>query len=136
MRWTVWPLVDRPLVSLAVATLLIAVAYAVYAALGAWYWSLAASLTVVIAMWRYLLPITFEVTPRGLKQESFIQTASTGWADIHAVRQCSSGVLLLPGEEDTPLDALRGLFLPWGPHRTELLQLVSLYLTGEEYDDV
>lgn len=134
MRWTVWPLVDRPWSTLLLAALLIATAMVVDSVLGQWYWTLAATVAIGVAMWRFFLPITFEVTLRGLKQESIFQTARTAWADIRAVRKCTRGVLLLSGEDDRPLAALRGLFLPWGPHRTELLQLVSLYLTGEDYD--
>lgn len=97
-----------------------------------WYWGPTAVGAIAIAMWRFFLPITFEVTLRGLKQESLMQSARTAWSDVRAIRKCSGGVLLLASENDTPLDALRGLFLPWGPHRAELLHLLALYVTGEE----
>jgi len=134
MRWTVWPLIDRPWASLSLGVLTLAIGYAVYATSGKWYWTAAASLAIIVAAWRLFLPVTFEVTLRGLKQESMIQSARTPWSEIRAVRKCSGGLLLLSGNDDSPLDALRGLFLPWGPHRTELLQLTSLYLTGIDYE--
>lgn len=134
LRWTVWPLVDRPLTSIAVLVGLISSGYLIWLTGVAWYWGLAASLALAVAMWRYWLPVTFEVSLRGLKQESLFQNARTVWPDIQAVRRCASGMLLLPSMDDSPLDAMRGLFLPWGPHKAELQQLISLYLTGEDYD--
>ncbi|REJ91489.1 MAG: hypothetical protein DWQ35_14180 [Planctomycetota bacterium] len=135
LRWTVWPLVDRPLVSLGVVALMAALGWGVAVGSGGWYWGVLAAMALALSLWRYLLPVTFDVGIRGLRQDSLLQQARTSWSDIRAVRRCRGGLLMLPGTDDRPLDAMRGLFVPWGPHRAELLQLVALYLTGGELED-
>jgi hypothetical protein len=50
------------------------------------------------------------------------------WQEIRSYRVYSNGVLLLPTADPCPMDAFRGLYVPWGRHQGEVLAQVHYYL--------
>ena len=81
-----------------------------------------------VALWRFFLPTSFELNAEGVSQWLFGRRRRIPWRDIRRYQVCSSGVLLLPRADACPLDAYRGLYLPWAKHRPEVLAHVHYYL--------
>jgi hypothetical protein len=81
-----------------------------------------------LALWRFLLPIRYELNEDGVHQRALGRRRGISWDCIRRYQVCRSGVLLLPFHENCLLDALRGLYLPWGPHRDEVLARIRYYV--------
>jgi hypothetical protein len=96
-------------------------------------WALVASLLMAIASWRYIVPVYFEINHQGIFQEVFSRRQRISWRSIVFVEVCREGLLLTPGE--VCCAAARGLYLPWGQHRAEVLALVSYHLQQIHHDE-
>lgn len=128
VRWRSWPLVERPLVSLALGAALAALGVGVWHAAGQVRLALAALAAVLVSLWRFFLPTTFELDADGVHEWRFGRHRHTPWSWIRRYQVCSAGVLLLPHDTPCPLDALRGLYLPWAEHREAVVAHVHYYL--------
>lgn len=92
------------------------------------YLAIAALAVLLIALWRYFVPVTFELSSDGVTQSVLGRKRRIPWRAIARHETADAGVLLL-GEEDPSLMApLRGLYVPWGSHRDEVLRHMSYYL--------
>jgi hypothetical protein len=123
-----WPLGDQPLRSLA---LLVAAALAsglVAVSVGHWLAGCVVALALLIVLWRTWLPVKYEITGQGIYRTVLGRRRLIAWAAIRGHRVLPGGVLLLPDETFVPAAPLRGLFLPFGPHRTEVLAHLEYYL--------
>lgn len=89
-------------------------------------WALVAGALLAAAGWRYFIPVDFEISHQGIFQEALGRRTRIAWRSVMAVEVRREGLLFTPG--DVFLAASRGLYLPWGRHRAEVLALVSYYL--------
>ena len=129
-RWRSWPLYE----SLSTATMVLAGLLAAGTGIG---WitgqtrlALLAAAVLVIPLWRSFLPTLFELNTDGVNQWLFGRHRRIPWEAIRRYEVCSAGVLLLPCADRCPMDAYRGLYLPWGAHRDEVLAHVRYYLAS------
>jgi len=124
MRWRVWPLVDGRPWSLAVAVAPIVAGILVAVTFGATL-GLIALAVLVLTMWQFYLPATYEANWRGIMIEGFGRPRIVPWQTIGAIEVRSQGIVLHGSADVVPLDAFRSLFIPWGAHRKELLAVVQ-----------
>jgi hypothetical protein len=89
---------------------------------------LVAAGAVLIAGWRSWIPLTFEIGPSGVTQIVLGRKRRIPWTSILNYQVCLRGVLLLPDAVVTRLSPLRGLYLPWGRQRQEVLANFEYYL--------
>ena len=128
LRWRSWPLAESWSAAILVAVGLLGAGAAVRWATAATHLALLAMAALAVALWRFFLPTSFELNAEGVSQWLFGRRRRIPWRDIRRYQVCSSGVLLLPQADACPLDAYRGLYLPWGKHRPEVLAHVHYYL--------
>jgi hypothetical protein len=83
---------------------------------------------LALSLWRFFLPVLFELNAGGVHQRILGRRRHVPWKSIHRCEIFADGVLLLPMADRCALDALRGLYLPWGGHRDEVLANVRYYL--------
>ncbi len=95
---------------------------------GQTYLALMAVIALAVALWRFFLPVEFELNERGIDQRVFGRRRHVPWQAVQRYEVCSSGVLLLPDEDRSPMAPFRGLYLPWSDRRSEVLALVGHYL--------
>lgn len=89
-------------------------------------WAAAAVVLIGVAAWRLFVPVVFEVSALGVTEQVLSRRRRIPWSMIERVEIGREGVYL--GLESAPLAALRGLYVPWGAHRDEVLAQVAYYL--------
>ena len=130
VRWRVWPVLEQPGLGVVI---LLAVAFAGLAtqwATGRPQLGLLAAAVLLAAVWRFFLPISFELDRNGIVQQLFGYRRRVHWKAIRRHERCNEGVLLLPHADDCPMDRLRGLFLPWGVYRRNVVEQIDFHLGG------
>ncbi len=128
VRWRSWPLRDGPATATAVLLGLAAAGVGVWRLTGQIHLALLAVAALALAMWRFFVPVSFELNTEGVSHWLFGRHRRVSWKEIRSFRVCSSGVLLLPRADPCPLDAFRGLYLPWGKHPDEVMAQVRYYV--------
>jgi hypothetical protein len=84
--------------------------------------------TLLVTSWRSWLPVAFEIGPSGVTQIVGWRKRRIPWTAILQYQVCLHGVLLLPDAVVTRLSPLRGIYLPWGRQRQEVLANFEYYL--------
>ena len=92
------------------------------------YLALLAPVVLAAALWRFFLPVEFELGAEGVEQRVFGRRRCIRWQQIRRYEVCSAGVLLLPGDDRSALAPFRGLYLPFSTHRQQVLAHVHHYL--------
>jgi len=128
MRWRSWPLREDVPRAVIVVMGLVAAWVVVRWVTGQTHLALMALAVLVIALWRFYLPVWFELSVEGVNQQVLGRQRRVPWQAIHHYEVCSAGVLLLPPADRCPMDVVRGLFVPWGNHHEEVLAQVRYYL--------
>jgi len=134
IQWRSWPLRDNLATAAAVAVGASGVAAGVYWVTAQLHLASLAALVLLVSLWRCLVPIQFELNVHGVHQWVFGRYRRIPWREVRSYRVCSSGVLLLPTEAPCPIDSARGLFVPWGNRREEVLAHVRYFLHGPPAD--
>jgi hypothetical protein len=114
-RWRNWPLVDGLAWSW-VVLLGVLIAIAVVAALA-------------VVLWQFLLPVTYEVTPLGLRRYALGRIRLVPWQAVRAYQLRATGVVFFQNANPTRADQLISLFVPYPEDEDEMLVAVRLYLS-------
>ncbi len=83
---------------------------------------------LALAMWRFFVPVTFELNAQGIEQSVLRWRRRIPWDAVGRYEVCSAGVLLLPHADRRPMDSLSGLYLAWGGRREEVLAHIRYHL--------
>ncbi|HQU43994.1 MAG TPA: hypothetical protein PK867_14340 [Pirellulales bacterium] len=133
LRWRSWPMEEGGAAAWLVTAVLLSLTALVGWVMASAVWALAAGGLVIVAAWRYFVPVYFEINAQGIFQEVFGRRQRIAWRSIGQVELCRDGLLLTPG--DVCCAALRGLYLPWGQNRAEVLALVGYHLQQVHHDE-
>jgi len=128
VQWRSWPVRERMAAASMVVGGLVAAGLLVRWITGQTHLALVAVAVLAIALARFFLPTLFELNPDGVSQWRLGRRRRIPWREIRSYEICAAGVLLLPHADPCPLDAYRGLYLPWGQHRDEVLAHLHYYL--------
>jgi len=128
VRWRSWPLRDKMLTALTVVIGLIAVGLATGWVTDKAHLGLLAAAVLAVGLWRFFLPVTYELNSDGVNQRVLGRHRCIPWNRIRHYEVNSRGVLLLPFSDRCPMDAFRGLYLPWGSRRDEVLAQLRYYV--------
>jgi len=129
--WVSWPLRDAfP------ASLLVPAGIAGLALLAAWTADnhlpgAAVAAVLVVALWRYFLPVGYHVDSTGITETIFRRRRHIPW---HAVRRCElkrRGLVLFRERNVAPVHALRAYYVPFGRHRQIVQALAVRYLSRQ-----
>jgi hypothetical protein len=85
-------------------------------------------LVLLATLWRYWLPVQYELGPQGITQAVLGRRTRIPWTAILNYDVRTRGVLLYADAILTPLSPLRGLYLPWGREREAVLAHIEYYL--------
>ncbi|HYW81128.1 MAG TPA: hypothetical protein VE890_16215 [Thermoguttaceae bacterium] len=128
VRWRSWPARDNPVHTLLVGLGMLIGGMLISWGSGHWYLTLPAVLALLVSMWRFFLPITFELNDRGVDRWIFGRQRHVAWNAIRRHEICPGGVLLLPHDDRSLLASFRGLYVPWKEHHDAVLQRVKYHL--------
>ena len=84
---------------------------------------------LLIALWRFWLPIRYELGSQGVTQTVLGRETRIPWTSIVNYQVRTRGIVLFSDAVLTPLSSLRGLYLPWGRQREPVLAQVDYYLS-------
>lgn len=126
LLWRSWPIEEGGATAWFLACVLggamLLAGWQTQSALGA----LFAGAVLAAAAWRYFWPVHYEINSQGVFQTIFGRRQRISWRSIGRVEIGRDGVLIAPDAGASA--ALRGIYLPWGLHRAELLVIVDYYL--------
>ena len=128
IAWRIWPLSDGGIQMWLFLGIMAAVGGTVGSVTTSGGWAAAAMACVGAAAWRFFVPVAFELSALGLSQQVFGWRRRIPWTSIEHVEIGREGLIL--SLEGVPLAALRGLYIPWGTHREEVLAQVAYYVPG------
>jgi hypothetical protein len=130
-RWASWPAREHGLAAVMLVIGLVAVGFLVYRTTGHVHLAGMAVVALSVALWRFFLPVRYELNDDGVQQSVFGRHRGVPWDRVHRYEICRAGVLLLPFSDYCQMDVLRGLYLPWTRHRDDILNRVRYYLDHE-----
>lgn len=123
-----WPLRDRRLGAwIALAVPLIAGLFIAWR-FDQWWAGVIVGLIGYATIWRTWLPVQITLGSTGIKERRLGFERRISWTAIQSYEVRRHGVLLFPDERLTRVAPLRGLYLHWGNHRAEVLEVVEYYL--------
>lgn len=131
--WRSWPLEEGGLSAWMLSALAVALIVAVGLSTGSMQRTLAACLLLGLAAWRFFVPIHFELSAQGVSQELFGRQRRIPWRVFESCEVCREGVFLRPAAGD--LAPLRGMYLPWGKHQSEVMAFVEYYVHQSRMHD-
>jgi len=128
VRWRSWPLADNRRCSLLLLGAILCVAAAVWWLGQSWFIALFAVVALAAAMWQYLLPVTSEICPAGVRRYALGRMRLVPWQAIRAYRWRATGVVFFQRPDATTIDLLRSMFVPYPSDEDEMVVAVRLYL--------
>lgn len=132
IRWRSWPIREAGARGALVVIGLLVAAAAIGWLSGRVYWGLLGLVALGIALWRFFLPVVFELSEAGVDRRLFRWWRRIPWHAIERYEVCRAGVLLLPHGARSIMAPLRGLYLPWSARRDEVLAHMRHYLGQPE----
>ena len=122
-----WPLVQngwRSLVHVLATGLIVALAYYLSASLAM---TLLTGLVLVLATWRFWIPMRYRLTAEGIGQFGFGRRRLIPWPSIVRYEVLQNGVMLHFGRGESLLARLSTIYLDWGNDREHVLAMVDFF---------
>jgi hypothetical protein len=126
LRWRHWPIEEGGPSAWLLSLVMLGATGMVGWETGSATWALAACGLVAAAAWRYFVPVYYELNAQGIFQEVLGRRRRITWRSVGRAEVCRDGVFLARGAG--LLATMRGLYLPWGRYRAEVVGLVAYYL--------
>lgn len=130
LEWDEWPIRDHPLMAIAFGLILLGTSVLVFVVTGRLLWTVLADAFLVASFARALLNATYRMGPYGVERLVFGRLQRIPWRAIRAVQVVDQGVFLFDTRQPCGVDALRAVFVPFGPHRDAVLARLEFYLAS------
>lgn len=130
IAWRVWPVIDSVWELLGLSAVLVVVPLAVWSLSGRTALAAVCTIAVGAVVWRHFVPTICEINALGVTEKIFSRTRRIPWLSIDRYVVGRRGVFLTSA--GAPLELFRGLYLPWGAHRDQILSSLRYYLPNAE----
>lgn len=128
IRWRNWPLADSWRWSWILPVGILCIGAMVAWLGGGWLVGFVAVGTLAIAVWQFLLPVTYEICSQGVRRYAWGRMRLIPWTAIRAYQVRSTGVVFFQQADPTTVDVLSSLFVPYPSDEDEVVVAVRLYL--------
>ncbi|MFP3904391.1 MAG: hypothetical protein ACLFWB_09140 [Armatimonadota bacterium] len=135
MTWTVWPARQRPVLSVAVALMVIGLSVAVVFSYGNPWFGAMAFVGIFIAVAPHYLPTTYRLTDRGATLQTPLWTKHREWEAVAAVFTDDAGILLSPRSILTWIAQRRGMYLRCPDNFDTVMQFVEQHVSRDDEND-
>lgn len=125
-----WPLVQRPVASLAALALAGAASWLAAGLTGHWAVGAVAAVALAATTWQTWLPVRYHFSGSGVTRIVLGRRRVIPWSAIRHYTARADLILLLPDAAITPLSPLRGLSLRTGHQHEQVLANIEYYLHG------
>lgn len=125
IKWTSHPLVERPITSIAVILFIGFVVFIVRLLLETWIYAILSLFLIITSLAKYFFPTHYELTPEGIRIESWFSTQQKEWSAFKTFYKSSRGIVLSPFEQPSRLDSYRGIYLLCEKNLNEVIDFVS-----------
>jgi hypothetical protein len=130
IAWRVWPVIDSVWELLGLSAILAIVPLVVWSLSGRTSLTVVCAVATGVVVWRHFVPTICEMNALGVTQRVFRRTRRIPWLSIDRYVVGRRGVFLTSA--GAPLELFRGLYLPWGAHREQILASLRYYLPNAE----
>ena len=93
---------------------------------------LLAGITLVIASWRYWLPVNYEIGPYGIRQTVWKYVRRVSWQQVGRIEFRQHGIRFFPDRDPAQLANLRGLYIYHSGKEETLKKVVTFYLDAAQ----
>ena len=128
IRWRSWPLVDHAGWSWTAIAAIALVAGFVRWMGGSWFLAAILAAALAVILWQFLIPVTFEITPLGLRRYALGRVRLVPWQFIRAYQLRTTGIIFFQRPTPTMIDVLNGLYVPYPTDEDEIVVAVKMYL--------
>jgi hypothetical protein len=84
-----------------------------------------AALAIILAMWRFWLPVRFQFNYSGITQSVFGHRRLIPWRFVRRCETLPHGIFFYFTTDRSPLSLLSSLYVDWRDRRDDLLRLVE-----------
>jgi hypothetical protein len=128
IRWRNWPLLDHWHWSWTIPASILLIGAAVTWLGGGWLLGLAFVAALALAVWQFLIPVTYEVCSLGLRRYALGRMRLVPWSAIHSYQLRTTGVVFYQRPDPTAVDLLSSMFVPYPIDEDEVVVALRLYL--------
>jgi hypothetical protein len=133
IAWRSWPVIDSVWELLGLSTVVVGVPAVVWSSSNNLPVAVACGLVAAFTVWKSYVPTTYEINALGVTSRTLGRSRRIPWISIDRFIVGRKGVFLT--SSGAPLEFLRGLYIPWGRHREQILSSLRYYLPHAEDSD-
>ena len=122
-----WPLRDEPIATAASLCVALAISAGIGLMAASIVWGIVAAVALMLSLWRMWVPVEFRFCRLGVIQTALRRSWRIPWTSLAGYEVRQAGILLLPDDDNSILGRLKGLYIPWGEQKDELLALIDHY---------
>jgi hypothetical protein len=130
MSWATWPLKESVPRSVAVVLFLAAVVWAVASCFGP-QWILPSVFILLLFLAGFFFPTFYRLDSESASVRGLITRKRRSWSDVKRYYLGKKGVHLSLTERPSRLEGARGIYLPFGEHRKEIVAFIEGKLRRE-----
>jgi len=130
LAWRSWPVAESVWELLSLTSLIVLTPLVVWGVTGQRAATFGCALAVLFLSARYYVPTQIELNALGVTTRVFGRSRRIPWIAIDRFVIGRRGVFLTSA--GAPLEVFRGLYLPWGGHREQILGALRYYLPHAE----
>lgn len=124
LTWKVHLLRDNPKKLLLVIPIFMLTMIICYATFHSFFYMAVAALLFIIALNDYLFPVRYEITEHAAASFAVFAKSRIEWGSVRKYYIDDTGIKLSPFENQTRLEAYRGVYLRFGSHKDEVTAAV------------
>jgi hypothetical protein len=128
IRWQSWPLIEHLRISWLLPAAIGGIAAFVWILGGGLLVALITIVALILAMWQFLLPVTFEICSLGVRRYAFGRMRLVPWSAIRAFQLRTTGVVFFQRPDPAGVDIMKSFFVPYPGDEDEMVVAVRLYL--------
>ena len=121
LEWSVWPAKEKPLLSLGLTVLLIAIWVAVGYIYREAVWVLLAVILLLGAVAPFFVITRYRLDEEGVSMKRYVTTMKKRWEELRSYYPDKNGVLVSPFAKPSRLENFRGVYLRFGGNREKVL---------------
>ncbi|MFO7948724.1 MAG: hypothetical protein R6V19_18130 [Armatimonadota bacterium] len=135
LEWTVWPARQRPVLSAAVAVIIIGLSVAVVLSYDNMWFGVMAFIGLFFAVASHYLPTTYRLTKKRATLRTPLSTKQREWDAVAAVFTDEAGILLSPRPKLTWIAQRRGLYLRCPDNFDTVMNFVTQHVSRDGTDN-